>query len=150
MSRIAFLATSLLIATVRAPSVAAEDIFDGPVRAEVVRVIDGDTIVVQARPWPGQIVETSVRVRGVDTPELRSSCDAERDAANAARAFVMSNVREGETVQLRNIAGDKYFGRVVADVALADKRDLSMLLLSGGYAVPYDGGHKIPFVCPSS
>ncbi len=128
----------------------AMDIYAGPVRAEIVRVIDGDTIVVEARPWPGQIVETSVRIRGVDTPELRSSCDAERQAAAIARDYVISLLHEGETVQLRQIAGDKYFGRVVADVALPDERDLSSLLLEGGFAVSYDGGRKQAFPCPSS
>ncbi|WP_180897796.1 thermonuclease family protein [Martelella soudanensis] len=128
----------------------AVEIFAGPVRAEVVRVVDGDTIAVEARPWPGQIVETLVRVRGVDTPELRSSCGAEKEAANIAKAYVISLLREGETVELREIAGDKYFGRVVANVGLPDHRDLSTLLLTGGYAVPYDGGRKTPFACPSS
>lgn len=129
---------------------AAADLYEGPVQAEVVRVIDGDTIVVDARPWPGQIIETSVRVRGVDTPELRSSCPAEKLAANTAKDYVLSLVPIGQTVKLRHIAGDKYFGRVVADVELPDERDLSQLLLTAGLAVPYDGGRKIPFPCPSS
>ena len=121
-----------------------------PVRAEVVRVVDGDTILVEARPWPGHIIETYVRVRGVDTPELRSSCGAERDAANTAKAFVVSKVGVGDTVRLRHISGDKYFGRVVADVTLPGEDDLATLLLVGGYAVAYDGGHKVAFACPSS
>jgi len=53
-------------------------------------------------------------------------------------------------VELREIAGDKYFGRVVADVGVPEKGDLTTLLLTGGYGVPYDGGRKTPFVCPSS
>lgn len=131
-------------------SAGAVEIFAGPVSATVVRVVDGDTIAVEARPWPGQIVETLVRVRGVDTPELRSSCGAEKEAANVARDYVVSLLNEGDRVELRAIAGDKYFGRVVADVDLPDHRDLSKLLIAGGYAVPYDGGRKIPFACPSS
>lgn len=129
---------------------AAVEVFDGPVRAEVVRVVDGDTIAVQARPWPGQIIETLVRVRGVDTPELRSSCGAEKEAANAAKAFVLSLLEDVNAVELREISGDKYFGRVVADVVVPERGDLSTLLLAGGYAVPYDGGRKTPFACPSS
>ena len=131
-------------------SAGAVEIFAGPVSAEVVRVVDGDTIAVEARPWPGQIVETLVRVRGVDTPELRSSCGAEKEAAKVAKNYVISLLQEGDRVELREIAGDKYFGRVVADVGLSDKRDLTTLLLAGGYGVPYDGGRKTPFLCPSS
>ncbi|WP_244483761.1 hypothetical protein [Rhizobium sp. Root482] len=44
----------------------------GPVSAEIVRVIDGDTVLVMARPWPQQIVEVYVRLRGIDAPELKS------------------------------------------------------------------------------
>lgn len=131
-------------------SAVAVEIFAGPVSAEVVRVVDGDTIAVEARPWPGQIIETLVRVRGVDIPELRSSCGAEKEAANIAKDYVISLLDEGDRVELRAIAGDKYFGRVVADVGLSDKRDLTTLLLTGGFGVPYDGGRKTPFVCPSS
>ncbi|PRX11403.1 UNVERIFIED_ORG: endonuclease YncB(thermonuclease family) [Martelella mediterranea] len=144
------LSAALFACLLSLPAARAADVYAGPVRADVVRVIDGDTIVVAARPWPGQIVETSVRIRGVDTPELRSSCDAERQAASIARDYVVSLLHEGDTVQLRQIAGDKYFGRVVADVALPDARDLSHLLLAGGFAVSYDGGRKQSFVCPAS
>ncbi|MEO2038390.1 MAG: thermonuclease family protein, partial [Martelella sp.] len=56
------------------PVADAVEIFAGPVSAEVVRVVDGDTIAVEARPWPGQIIETLVRVRGVDTREVRAAC----------------------------------------------------------------------------
>ena len=41
------------------------------VPARVVRVIDGDTVEVLARPWPGQTIQAIVRLAGVDAPELR-------------------------------------------------------------------------------
>ena len=60
----------------------------GPVPAEVVDIIDGDTVTVRARIWPGQFVETRVRLRGVDTPEIRRpDCEAERAAGHEASAF---------------------------------------------------------------
>ena len=46
----------------------------GPVTARVIRIIDGDTIEVDAHPWPGHAVRVSVRLRGIDTPERRSRC----------------------------------------------------------------------------
>lgn len=51
------------------------------VPATVVSVYDGDTFTVEARPWPGMTLRTSVRVRGVDTPEIRGKCQAEKDLA---------------------------------------------------------------------
>lgn len=66
---------------------AAEPI-PGPVPAEIVDIIDGDTVAVRARIWPGQFVETRVRLRGVDTPEIRRpDCEAERAAGHQASAF---------------------------------------------------------------
>lgn len=144
------LATAFLAVSVAVVSARAEEVYSGPIRADVVRVVDGDTIVVHARPWPGQIVETAVRVRDIDTPELHSSCPAEREAAAAARDAVSRLVKEGDEVSLYRISGDKYFGRVVADITLPDDSSLAATLLSHGLAVHYDGGRKTPFPCPAS
>ena len=46
----------------------------------VIRVIDGDTIRVAIGIWPDEEV-TAIRVRGVDTPELKSKCPEERARA---------------------------------------------------------------------
>ena len=47
---------------------------NGQVPAEVVRVIDADTVVVNAEPWPDVIIsKISVRIDGVDTPEKSGS-----------------------------------------------------------------------------
>ena len=43
----------------------------GPVAAKVIKVYDGDTFTVEAYPWPGITAKASVRVNGVDTPEIR-------------------------------------------------------------------------------
>ena len=67
----------------------------GPVPAEVVDIIDGDTVTVRARIWPGQFVETRVRLRGADTPEIRRpDCEAERAAGHEARAFTRAWLTE--------------------------------------------------------
>ena len=64
----------------------AADRIAGPVAADVVEVIDGDTIAVRAHIWPGHIVETRVRLDRVDTPETRRpDCEAEREAGRRMR-----------------------------------------------------------------
>jgi endonuclease YncB( thermonuclease family) len=45
----------------------------------VVRVIDGDTIRVAIGIWPDEEV-TAIRVRGVDTPELKAMTVANCDS----------------------------------------------------------------------
>ena len=53
----------------------------GPVSAKVVKVYDGDTLTVEAYPWPGITATASVRINGVDTPEIRGKCDTEKQKA---------------------------------------------------------------------
>lgn len=111
----------------------------GPIEAEVLRVVDGDTVEVRARIWLGQTVTTLVRVNGVDTPERRARCQAEKDAAERATALVSGLLPVGHTVRLRDVETGKYAGRVVAGVETADGRDLAQVLLDHKLARPYDG-----------
>lgn len=114
----------------------------GPVSAEIIRVIDGDTILVAARPWPQQTMEVYVRLRGIDAPELKSSCAAVRDAGRQARAALSDLTRDQHDIQLMRISGDKYFGRVVADMSFFEGRNPAQEMLTAGYVAPYDGGRK--------
>ena len=112
----------------------------GPVEAELISVIDGDTLLVEARPWPQHSVTVLVRLRGIDAPELRAKCQTARQAAIRARTALAALVEGG--VRLTNIAGDKYFGRVVADVSGPDDANYAGQLLALGLVRPYDGGRR--------
>lgn len=114
--------------------------FDGPVNARVLRVVDGDTLEVVARIWLDQDLTVRVRLRGVDTQEMRSRCPRERALAVRARDLIAATA--GPRVSLTEIHYDKFGGRVVARVANAGGRDLSEILLAEGVAQRYDGGHK--------
>ena len=81
-----------LIAVITPGAVLAAELIPGPINARVVSVYDGDTMTVGAAPWPGLTARTSVRVAGVDTPEIRGKCQAEKDLAVRARDFVRSSV----------------------------------------------------------
>ena len=118
----------------------AADRLAGPVQAEVLRVLDGDTVEVEARIWLGQTLRTLVRIRGADTPELHGKCARERDLAVQARAFVTG--RLGGAVSLHDIARDKYGGRVTARVLDARGEDITVGLLRAGLAHPYGDGAK--------
>jgi micrococcal nuclease len=121
-------------------AVVAKYELEGPVEAEVLRVVDGDTIMVRAKIWIGQELTTNVRLSGVNAPELSGTCDAERALAERARRFLAERV-EGRAVTLRNIALDKFGGRVVA-VVEDGAGDLAAGLLAARLAVPYDGGRR--------
>jgi endonuclease YncB( thermonuclease family) len=124
----------------------SEEPVAGPVAASVLEVIDGDTIVVRARIWLGQDVETRVRLAGADAPEIKARCEEERRLARAARDFVRDKVASGR-VTLRDIRYDKYGRRVLARVITPEGEDLAESLLRHGFARPYGGGARAGW-CP--
>lgn len=120
-------------------ALAAEEVA-GPVQADVVRVIDGDTIEISAQVWLGLRLTSHVRIRGIDTPELRGECASEK--AMAAQARDRLTRLAGASISIAHIADDKYAGRVIADAAAADGTDLRDAMLASGLARPYDGGTR--------
>jgi len=120
----------------------------GPVEAELVSVIDGDTVMVNARPWPQQTVSVLVRIRGIDTPELHSKCESSRQMALAAKDVLAEVLAAGSgKLTLSDISGDKYFGRVVAKISFDRGHDAGETMLAAGLARPYDGGRKPKDIC---
>ncbi len=109
--------------------------------AEVQNVIDGDTLKVNAEIWPDLKHVGNVRVRGVETPELRGQCEQEKALAIAARDFVRELLFD-RTVMLSEIENDKYGGRVIARVHLAAGDDLAEVIIEAGYGRPYEGGAR--------
>lgn len=113
----------------------------GPVPAELVEVIDGDTLRVRARIWLGQEITVLVRLRGVDTPELKGKCAREKELARAARDLVSRAAASGPLI-MTEISGGKYYGRVVAAVSNAQGHSLAPLLLDAGLARAYGGARR--------
>ncbi|HZP20946.1 MAG TPA: thermonuclease family protein [Bauldia sp.] len=121
----------------------AKDRLAGPVAADVIRAIDGDTIEVRATIWIGQELTTAVRLRGIDAPELHGKCPMEK--AKAAEAAEHLAVIARGSVQLTNVENDKYGGRVIADVTDETGETLSARMLASGLVHPYDGGERAPW-----
>ena len=68
-----------------APERVASAGFEGPVSADVVRVIDGDTFEANAQIWLGETIAVRVRVAGIDAPELHARCEDEYRRAQLSR-----------------------------------------------------------------
>ena len=135
---------TFLLILAAAPVLAAETI-PGPVNARVISVYDGDTITVDAILWLGLPMRTSIRLDGVDTPEIRGRCQAEKDLAIRARDFVRARV--GTVVKLYQIRYGKYAGRVVARVHTEAGADIAKALISAGLGREYRGGRRAGW-CP--
>jgi endonuclease YncB( thermonuclease family) len=140
-----YLAPPAFVPQAASPAFGAEQL-RGPVSAEVVRVIDGDTIEVSAQIWLGLRVSSNVRIRGIDTPELHSTCAGEKAMASDARDRLAKIA--GDSIRLANISQDKFGGRVDADVTNADDVDLKAAMLASGLAHPYDGRGARADWCP--
>lgn len=122
-------------------SASAAKLFHGPVEATVLEVLDGDTFLAEALVWPGHAVRVNVRIRGIDAPEMKARCRAERAAAERARDALAVLFGDGP-VAISNIAGAKYYGRVLADVTTADGQGVASVLLGEELVRPYGGGRR--------
>ncbi|MBX3569695.1 MAG: thermonuclease family protein [Rhizobiaceae bacterium] len=119
---------------------AQAETFEGPVAAKVLDVLDGDTFLAEALVWPGQFIRVNVRLRGVDAPEMKARCAAEKIRAEEARAALSELL--GPEVLISNIGGAKYYGRVLADVRTRGGVEVAGELVATGLARPYQGGRR--------
>lgn len=135
----------VLIALLAAPTADAArpraERMAGPLFAEVTDVLDGDTLAMRIQIWIGQEVVTDVRIAGIDTPELRGNCAAERQKAIEAKEALRRLLRNNRAV-LSDIKLEKYAGRVLATVRATDGTVVADHLIKAGLARPYDGGKR--------
>lgn len=104
--------------------------------SRVGTVIDGDSFKVDIDSWPEIVGKgITVRIGGIDTPEMRGKCDEEKLLARKAKQFTVEALRSAQVVELRNIKRGKYF-RIIADVYL-DGRSLSEKLMKSWLARVY-------------
>jgi endonuclease YncB( thermonuclease family) len=104
-------------------------------------VYDGDTITIAAKlPYDtSPVYRLSVRLNGIDTPEIKSSNAEEKQVAKEARDYLASFIMN-QKITLRNVQTEKY-GRILADVYLGDVW-INERMVEQRFAVRYDGGKK--------
>lgn len=113
MIRVAVLGLALLLAA--------------PAGAQSLRVIDGDTIAVRG---------TTIRIIGLDAPEMRGRCPAETRLARRAKERLAELLAGGASLTRR---GRDRYGRGLAIVQDAQGRDVAQVMISEGLARPYNG-----------
>ena len=109
---------------------------------KVIKVYDGDTFTLISKlPYSDSpIYRFSIRLNGIDSPEIKGKSDNEKLLARLARD-ALSNLIMGKIVTLRNVSLEKY-GRVLADVYIGDLC-VNEWMIQNNYAVKYDGGTKV-------
>ena len=110
----------------------------------VKRVIDGDTVVVNASAdLPSELSRLAVRLRGGDTPEIggHAECAAEKAAGRAATEFTEEQIKKAGRIAVRSPAWGSFGGRVIADLML-DGQSLSAMLIAAGHGRVYHHGRR--------
>jgi micrococcal nuclease len=134
------LVPTLAFAQVKAPKEPKGVMYD----AQILRVSDGDTIVIAAPFLPKPLKpELAVRIYGVDTPEkgFRGQCDSEKQRGEAASLFTKNLVQASQQRQVVLYAWDKFGGRVLGDIIL-NGQSLRSQLIANGHAREYYGDAK--------
>ncbi len=112
--------------------------------AKIIRVNDGDTVVIAAPFLPAPLKpELAVRVFGVDTPEkgFRAQCPSEDQRGQAATACTKNAVATTQKHQVILYGWDKFGGRVLGDLIL-NGVSLRAELIRNGFAREYYGDAK--------
>lgn len=127
--------------------------------ATVIRVVDGDTIVVSV-PGKYSDKETSIRLLGVDPFEVYDSKQMKndvrqyglsknvlKDLGHFGSDFVKQRVKKGMTVRI-SYSGERigFYGRTRAFVHLPDGTVLNEELIKAGAALVYRSQSKPPYL----
>lgn len=108
----------------------------------VIKVYDGDTITVCNRlPIKNcnDIFRFSVRLDGIDTPEIKRSSEKEKRLAIIARDALHDKIYN-KHITLKNNKTEKY-GRILSTIYLGDE-NINEWMIKNKYAVKYNGGTK--------
>lgn len=110
--------------------------------SRIISVYDGDTFRADIDSLPSIVGKNiSIRINGIDTPEIRGRCQYEKELALKARDFVKKRLFSAREIKLSNIQRGKYF-RLVADIVV-DNVSLGQELIDHKLAYEYYGGKKL-------
>lgn len=111
-------------------------------RCEILSWLDGDTARVAVDLGFGIWLHETVRVDGINTPEIHSKNAAEKKAGllSKSHAEVLAPVGAVLGIQTAKAGKDREkFGRWLARITLGDGRDFASAMIAAGQAKEYHG-----------
>ena len=108
---------------------------------EVESNYDGDTLRCRFDLGFGLCYYDSIRLDGVDTPELRGGSALTKMAARLARDVVTDLVDDAKEIVFHSTVWRGKYGRPVGRLYI-DGRDLADILIERRLGVPYTGGTR--------
>ena len=111
----------------------------------VIKVYDGDTITIASKlPYENsRLYRFSVRLNGIDCPEIKGETEEEKECAQIAKN-ILSNLILNKKVKIKNKKTEKY-GRILADIFIeinGNNLHINQFMLDENLAVIYDGKQK--------
>lgn len=119
------------------------EVEDGEIfkNVSVASVYDGDTFKINLNCSLAVYCEkVPVRVRGVDTPEIKGKTGREKKLGQMAKEFTQAFLDQ-KPITLSDCGRDKYF-RLLCDVTNGEGKNLADELIRRELGDPYDGGTK--------
>ncbi|MGI2799260.1 thermonuclease family protein [Photobacterium damselae] len=109
---------------------------------QITSVYDGDTFRAYLPGiTPQDKQSTRIRIRHIDTPEIKGQCSYEKDLAAKARRYGIGLLTSSRSITLSHLGRDRY-GRLLATVTLNGNISYANKMLSARLARPYEGGRR--------
>lgn len=111
-------------------------------KATAVRVIDGDTVVLDVDLGFDVTKRMTFRLHGIDAPEMRTK--AGKEAAEHLACLLLTSPMLGLIVRSIKDKTDKY-GRYLGIISINDPsivETVNAMMLRDGHAKEYDGGKR--------
>ena len=110
--------------------------------AEVIRIVDGDTLDAEIDIGFDVFVKKRIRLFGIDTWESRTKDLEEKKKGLAAKARLKEILHKNDNKFLLQSHELGKYGRVLGSIILDDDRDACDILVEEGHAYSYHGGNK--------
>lgn len=113
-------------------------------RANVDRVIDGDTIDVTLDLGFDIQMKGRIRFHGINAPESRTRDAVEKEAGLASKRYVEDwiSAQENSVIIQTSLDDRGKFGRILGRILSSEGDCLNDEMVSLGHATPYEGGKR--------
>jgi len=111
----------------------------------ISKIIDGDSIIASINLGFDVQVTKSIRLVGIDTPEVRTRDDDEKRYGLLAKSQLEKLCNTADSLFLRCVEEKDKYGRVLAELWIKNGDTdtcVNQWLCENHYAVPYEGQNK--------
>jgi len=116
----------------------------GPYKADVIRVLDGDTVEVRMHLYSGLNKIVKIRMDGINAPEVHTRRLCEKKQGLESKYRLEALLASSTKIIVEGVHEGKYAGRALGTI-IADGVNTSDWMVNHGYAKPYHGGKRKPW-----